>query len=58
MLTSIESQETATTMFDQQVAAAREWFADPRFDGIVRLYSPRQVAEQQGTLSGDYTVAE
>jgi isocitrate lyase len=45
------------TMFDQQVAAAREWFASPRFDGIVRLYSPRQVAEQQGTLSGDYTVA-
>jgi isocitrate lyase len=45
------------TMFDQQVAAAREWFASPRFDGTVRLYSPRQVAEQQGTLSGDYTVA-
>jgi isocitrate lyase len=45
------------TMFDQQVAAAQEWFASPRFDGIVRLYSPRQVAEQQGTLSGDYAVA-
>jgi isocitrate lyase len=45
------------TMFDQQVAAAQEWFASHRFDGIVRLYSPRQVAEQQGTLSGDYTVA-
>jgi isocitrate lyase len=45
------------TMFDQQVAAATEWFASPRFDGIVRLYYPRQVAEQQGTLSGDYTVA-
>jgi len=45
------------TMFDQQVAAAREWFASSRFDGIVRLYSPRQVAEQQGTLSGDCTVA-
>jgi len=45
------------TMFDQQAAAAREWFASPRFDGIVRLYSPRQVAEQQGTLSGDYAVA-
>src|SRR5271167_123527 len=45
------------TMFDQQIAAAREWFASPRFDGIVRLYSPRQVAEQQGTISGDYTVA-
>ena len=58
MLISAESQETTTTtMFDQQVAAATEWFASPRFDGIVRLYSPRQVAEQQGTLSGDYTVA-
>ena len=57
MLISAESQETTMTMFDQQVAAAREWFASPRFDGIVRLYSPRQVAEQQGTLSGDYTVA-
>jgi isocitrate lyase len=44
-------------MFDQQVAATREFIASSRFDGIVRLYSPRQVAEQQGTLSGDYTVA-
>ncbi len=58
MLISAERQETTTTrtMFDQQVAAAREWFASPRFDGIVRLYSPRQVAEQQGTISGDYAV--
>jgi isocitrate lyase len=54
---STESQETTMTIFDQQVAAAREWFANPRFDGIVRLYSPRQVAEQQGNLSGDYSVA-
>ena len=57
MFISAESQETTMTMFDQQVAAATEWFASPRFDGIVRLYSPRQVAEQQGTLFGDYTVA-
>ena len=57
MSISAESQETIMTMFDQQVAAATEWFASPRFDGIVRLYSPRQVAEQQGTISGDYTVA-
>ena len=42
---------------DQQVEAARQWFASPRFAGIVRLYSPRQVAEQQGTIPGDYTVA-
>ena len=57
MLISAENRETTTTMFDQQVAAAREWFASPRFDGIVRLYSPRQVAEQQGTITGDYAVA-
>ena len=57
MLTGTMNHETTMTMFDQQVAAAREWFASPRFDGIVRLYSPRQVAEQQGTLSVDYAVA-
>ncbi len=60
MLVGTESQETTiTTMttFDQQVEAARQWFTSPRFDGIVRLYSPRQVAEQQGTISGDYSVA-
>ncbi len=45
------------TQFDQQLAAAKQWFASPRFAGIVRLYSPREVAEQQGTISGDYTVA-
>src|SRR5229473_8658985 len=45
------------TTFDQQVAAAKQWFASPRFAGIVRLYSPREVAQQQGTISSDYTVA-
>ena len=45
------------TTFDQQVEAARQWFTSPRFAGIVRLYSPRQVAEQQGTISGDYSIA-
>ncbi|MGA8298364.1 MAG: isocitrate lyase ICL2 [Terriglobales bacterium] len=45
------------TILDQQVSAAKDWFARPRFDGIIRLYSPRQVAEQQGTLAGDYTIA-
>ena len=57
MLISAENQKSTMTMIEQQVAAAKEWFAKPRFEGIVRLYSPRQVAEQQGTLSGDYTVA-
>lgn len=59
MLTQVEPPETTTTMteFDQQVTAAEQWFASPRFKGITRLYSPHQVAEQQGTIRGDYTVA-
>ncbi len=44
-------------MFDQQVSAATEWFASPRFAGTLRLYSPHQVAEQQGTIRGDYAIA-
>lgn len=45
------------TKLDQQVQAARQWFASPRFTGIVRLYTPREVAEQQGTIPSDYPVA-
>jgi isocitrate lyase len=43
--------------FETQVAAAREWFATSRFDGIVRLHTAREVAAQQGTIQPDYTVA-
>ena len=45
------------TPFEEQESAAREWFDQPRFDGIVRLHTPREVAAQQGTLQPDYTVA-
>jgi len=45
------------TTFDQQVADVNQSFASPRFAGITRLYSPRQVAEQQGSIERDYTVA-
>ena len=44
-------------ILEQQISSAKDWFGNPRFDGIIRLYSPRQVAEQQGTITGDYTVA-
>lgn len=43
--------------FEEQVALARRWFAMPRFDGIVRLHTAREVAAQQGTIQPDYTVA-
>ena len=45
------------TLFDEQIDAAKRWFAQPRFDGITRLYSARQVAEQQGTIPNEYPIA-
>jgi isocitrate lyase len=45
------------TPFDQDIAATREWFASPRFAGITRLHTARQVVEQRGTIAADYTVA-
>ena len=43
--------------FEAEVAETASWFASPRFEGITRLYSARQVADQRGTLQPDYTVA-
>jgi isocitrate lyase len=43
--------------FESEVAETARWFASPRFEGITRLYSPRQVVEQRGTIQTDYTVA-
>ncbi len=43
--------------FDAEVAATASWMAHPRFAGITRLYSARQVAEQRGRIQPDYTVA-
>ncbi|MHC4947220.1 MAG: isocitrate lyase ICL2 [Planctomycetota bacterium] len=43
--------------FEQDVAEVARWFGSPRFDGIVRLYGPRQVVEQQGTIHHDHTIA-
>src|SRR5579864_598326 len=43
--------------FEEQVAEVSRWFASPRFQGILRLYSPRQVVEQRGSIEADYAVA-
>jgi isocitrate lyase len=43
--------------FDSEVAETARWFCSPRFEGITRLYSARQVVEQRGTIQADYTVA-
>ncbi|MGB7621647.1 MAG: isocitrate lyase ICL2 [Terriglobia bacterium] len=42
--------------FEQEVAATQQWFDSPRFTGVVRLYTARQVVEQRGTIAHDYTV--
>ncbi len=43
--------------FTYDVAETGRWMSSPRFDGITRLYGPRQVVEQQGTIAQDHTVA-
>ena len=43
--------------FEEEVNETQEWFDSPRFAGVVRLYTARQVAEQRGTISHDYTIA-
>src|SRR5450631_1995568 len=51
---------TLTMISEQQEEGVREvseYFASPRFKGIIRLYSPRQVVEQKGTIAADYPVA-
>jgi isocitrate lyase len=44
--------------FDEQVSEMRAWFESPRFKGIQRLYTPREVVEQRGTIRHEYTVAK
>jgi isocitrate lyase len=43
--------------FESEIADTARWLASPRFEGMTRLYSPRQVVEQRGTIFTDYPVA-
>jgi isocitrate/methylisocitrate lyase len=47
----------AMNSFESEIVETATWFASPRFEGLTRLYSARQVAEQQGTIPADFTVA-
>jgi isocitrate lyase len=42
---------------DDQISQMRAWFDSPRFAGIERLYTPREVVEQRGTIRNEYSVA-
>ncbi|HEV8238283.1 MAG TPA: isocitrate lyase ICL2 [Thermoanaerobaculia bacterium] len=56
-MTILESETRTTGPFDAEVEATQRWFDAPRFRGITRLFSARQVVEQRGTIARDYTVA-
>jgi isocitrate lyase len=43
--------------FEKEVAELRRWFASPRFEGLKRVHTAREVVEQRGTIRPDYTVA-
>ncbi len=43
--------------FEQEIAELRRWFAGPRFAGIKRVHSAREVVEQRGTIRPEYSVA-
>src|ERR1700755_2252983 len=53
----VEADAHLLTPFEQDVAATQQYFDSSRFDGIIRLYTARQVVEQRGTIPSDYTVA-
>ena len=54
---AIDTDTEVHSPFEQDVAATQRYFDSSRFDGIIRLYTARQVAEQRGTIPTDYTVA-
>ena len=53
----IEADAAPMTDVDHEVAETQRYFDSPRFTGITRLYTARQVVEQRGTIGVDYTVA-
>jgi isocitrate lyase len=53
----IDADTEVPAPFEENVAATQRYIDDPRFAGIIRLYTARQVAEQRGTIPADYTIA-
>ncbi len=52
-----QTQQDSQDVFESDVAATQAYIDSPRFEGITRLYSARQVVEQRGTIPSDYIVA-
>lgn len=43
--------------FEKELAELEAWFASPRFKGITRVYTAREVLEQRGTIRAEYALA-
>ena len=54
---AVDADPTAETPFEKAVEAVQKYFDSPRFEGVTRLYSARQVVEQRGTIPSDYSIA-
>ncbi|MCH7908804.1 MAG: isocitrate lyase family protein [Candidatus Hydrogenedentes bacterium] len=54
---AVPTVENERALVEQEIARTEEYFGQPRFDEITRLYSIRQVVAQRGTINKDYTVA-
>jgi isocitrate lyase len=50
-------EEGVMGSFEDEVEATRCWMESERFANTTRLYTPRQVVEQRGTVVTDYPVA-
>src|SRR5258708_16324277 len=56
-MATTEAETQPKTPFEKDIVGTQRYTGSPRFEGIIRLYSARQVAEQRGTIPADYTVA-
>ena len=46
------------SQLEAEIRKTKRYFSSARFKGITRLYSPRQVVEQRGTIRRDYSIAK
>ena len=51
------SPEVRMDPFAKDVSETQQWFCSPRFKGITRLYTARQVVEQRGAIRTEYPIA-
>lgn len=54
---AVPTVENERALVEQEVARTGEYFGQPRFEEITRLYTADQVVAQRGTIGKDYTVA-